>query len=441
MSENTLTLPLSRDEHRRVPVREWTVEVIAGPDKGRRFATLDNLARIGTDDTNDLVLTDNTVSRRHLEIERTSRGLELRDLGSRNGTLLDDRLVFRAIVGPGDRIDLGKTRLAVLVSEADTERELFRAESFGDLVGQSDAMRMVFAELRRVASEGTTLLLEGETGTGKELAARAVHAHSPRRDGAFRIVDCAMLTSENAERDLFGSEGAFQSAQGGTIFLDEVSELPASVQPKLLRALDTKILPATGGHPEQPIDARIISSTQRNLAEEVQRGRFRQDLLFRIAVIRIRLPPLRTHKSDIPALAQHLLQGLGAPLALSDQTLGVLEGYDWPGNVRELRNVLERGALLRATGRSEWLDFLAPEKGAEGRQGAKDQLSELPYHEAKDRILAEFERSYFAEVMKSTSFDFRLAEKRTGLSMQSLYRLLKKNGLRVKDLKNAEGVG
>ncbi len=286
-----------------------------------------------------------------------------------------------------------------------------------------------------------TLLIEGETGTGKELAARAVHALSAKRYGPFRVVDCAMLSEQNADRELFGEDGAFLSGKNGTVFLDEVAELPAGVQPKLVRLLETKEIPAMAGQPARRLDIRIIASTARNLAEEVQQGRFRQELFFRVAIARVRLPPLRTRKIDIPLLARHLVKGLSVPFDLSPQTLSLLEGYDWPGNVRELRNVLERGALMQSTGNRSWLDLLVQGEKRTDHTTLIEIASKLPYHEAKDRVTGDFERHYFAEVMKQANFDMQVAEQRTGLSMQSLYRLLKKNGLRLKDLKNAEGLG
>jgi DNA-binding NtrC family response regulator len=435
MVETTESVTIPGDSITRVPIREWTVEIIAGPDKGKSISALSGLVRVGSDEGNDLVLSDNTVSRKHLEIERTPRGLLLRDLNSRNGTFLAGRLTLQAFVEPGDKIDLGKTRLTVKQKTRETEVELDGGEQFGDLVGMSEAMRIVFAELRRVTREDVTLLVEGETGTGKELAARAVHAYSVRRFGPFRVVDCAMLSDAASERELFGPDGAFATAQGGVLFFDEVAELPAPVQPRLLRILETKELP--GG---KRLDARVIASTSRNLAEEVQQGRFRQELFFRLAVARVRLPPLRTRKIDIPLLAKHLVKNLSTPIELSPQMLSLLEGYDWPGNVRELRNVLERGALMQATGNSSWLELLVP-TDRPNRTSLLDVVTKLPYHEAKDRMLADFEKHYFAEVMKQSGYDIKVAEGRTGLSMQSLYRLLKKNGLRLKDLKNADGLG
>lgn len=434
MVETTASVTIPGETLTRVPIREWTVEVVGGPDKGKKASALQGLVRIGTDATNDLVLGDVTVSRRHLEIERTSRGLLLRDLASRNGTFVGGRLVLQAFLEPGDRIELGKTRLTLKQQTTETEVELDGAETYGELVGVSEAMRIVFAELRRVSREDVTLLLEGETGTGKELAARAVHAHSLRRFGNFRVVDCALISESNAERELFGPEGAFVQAQGGTLFFDEISELPLAVQPRLHRVLETK---EVGG---KKIDTRVIASTARNLAEDVQQEKFRQELFFRIAVARVKLPPLRSRKIDLPTLARHLVKALTAPIDLSAQMLSLLEGYDWPGNVRELRNVLERGALMQSTGNSNWLELLVPSDRRPDRQTLLELASKLQYHEARDRVMGDFEKHYFAEVMRAAGYDMKVAEESAGLSMQSLYRLLKKNGLRLKDLKNADGL-
>ena len=433
----------------RTRVHEWSVEVVGGPDKGLRVTTLDSLVRVGSDPSNDIVLSDPTVSRQHLEVERTPRGLLLKDLGSRNGTWLDGRDVLQARLQAGDKFTLGKTKLLVRQETRQTEVELLGADSFGDLAGVSEKMRAVFAELRRIAREETHLLLEGETGTGKELAARAVHGHSVRRHGPFRIVDCNLVTEEAAERELFGSTdasgvrtpGAFEAAAGGTVFLDEVGELPAAVQPKLLRVLDSGEINRPG-EPVRPLDARVIASTHHNLDEEVRQGRFRADLYFRLAVAKVRLPPLRTRRDDLPVLSRQIVRAFGQTFELDPQTQGLFESYDWPGNVRELRNVLERASLMRETGTAHWLDFLPTTPRDEGvaLRSGDAVLAELAYHEAKDRVLAEFERVYFAEVMRTCNYDIALAEARTGLSQQSLYRLLKKNGLRLKDLKNAEGL-
>ncbi|WP_199242920.1 sigma 54-interacting transcriptional regulator [Vitiosangium sp. GDMCC 1.1324] len=453
--EVTLTVQTGESRPTRIQVREWTVEVVAGPDKGKKVTTQDALLRVGSDPASDLVLSDQTVSRRHLELERSGKGILLRDLGSRNGTFLDGHQVMQVLLQPGDKVVLGKTKLAIKQEPRATEVEVSGgADAFGGLVGTSEKMRVVFAQLRSIAREDMNLLIEGETGTGKELAARAVHQHSMRRHGPFKVVDCNLITEEKAERELFGglrsgedddkgTKGVFEAAQGGTLFLDEVGELPLSLQPKLLRVLESREVPSLDGAPVT-VDVRVIASTHRNLEEDVRQGRFRADLYYRLAVARVRLPPLRTRREDIPVLAQSLLRGIKSTFELTPQTIALFEGYDWPGNVRELRNVLERGALMQETGNVSWLDFMAqPERKIEGNQPTTSVaalVTGMPYHEAKDRVVADFERLYFAEVMRQSNFDMKTAEQHTGLSMQSLYRLLKKNGLRLKDLKNAEGL-
>ncbi|HYO51662.1 sigma 54-dependent Fis family transcriptional regulator [Archangium sp.] len=454
--EVTQTVQSPDGRSTRIQVRDWTVEVVAGPDKGKKVTTQDALLRVGSDPASDLVLSDQTVSRRHIELERTAKGIVLRDLGSRNGTFLEGHQVMQALLQPGDKVTLGKTKLALKQEARATEVEVMGgADAFGALVGASEKMRVVFAQLRSIAREDMNLLVEGETGTGKELAARAVHEHSRRRHGPIKVVDCNLITEEKAERELFGGlrssgededkggKGVFEAAQGGTLFLDEVGELPLSLQPKLLRVLESREVPSLDGAPV-PVDVRVIASTHRNLEEDVRQGRFRADLYYRLAVARVRLPPLRTRREDIPVLAQSLLRGLKSSFELTSQTLALFEGYDWPGNVRELRNVLERGALMQETGNVSWLDFMAqPQRKTEGQQPTTSVtalVTGMPYHEAKDRVVADFERLYFAEVMRVSNFDMKTAEQHTGLSMQSLYRLLKKNGLRLKDLKNAEGL-
>ena len=437
MANETTNVTVPDESPRRMTVREWMLEVVGGPDKGRSASTLEGLLRVGSGTTNDLVLTDGTVSRRHLEIERTERGLLVKDLGSRNGTYVDGRQVMSAFVEPGEQVTLGKTKLLVKQKSKSTEIQLMVGEAFGEMVGTSRSMRAVFAELARLAKEDMTVLIEGETGTGKELAARALHAKSSRRKGPFRVLDCSLMPKEGAEKELFGPEGCFRQAQRGTLFLDEVAELPASVQPKLLRALDSKTIPALAGAPEEAFDGRVVASTARNLDDAVESGAFRKELFFRLAVARVRIPPLRTRKEDLPVIAERLASGLSTSIELSPQALSMLEMYDWPGNVRELRNVLERGALMQASGTANWLELLVAPAKEKGSKPIVQIVTALPYHEAKDRVVGEFEKQYFTEQMRKCEYDLELAAEHTGLSTQSLYRLLKKNGLRMRELKNS----
>jgi pSer/pThr/pTyr-binding forkhead associated (FHA) protein len=224
--EATESITAPEKKATRVELHQWSVEVASGPDKGRKVSTLDALVRVGSDPSNDLVLTDPTVSRRHIEIERRANGLLLRDLGSRNGTFVEGRQILQVYLTPGDKVVLGKTKLAVKQESKATSVEVAGADSFGELDGISDQMRMVFAELRRISREDMNLLIEGETGTGKELAARAVHAHSARRHGPFRVVDCNLLSDEAADRELFG---ALRGEAGVMIFYEAPDRVGATL--------------------------------------------------------------------------------------------------------------------------------------------------------------------------------------------------------------------
>ena len=250
-------------------------------------------------------------------------------------------------------------------------------ERFHDLVGTSAPMQDAFEQIRSVADVKTTVLIQGETGTGKELAAQAIHDESPRANGPFVTVNCAALNPDLAGSRLFGHregaftgatedrKGYFEAAYGGTLFLDEIGDVPLDVQRQLLRVLEEEAVTRLGGTESRPVDVRIVAATHRNLDEEVENDRFRQDLLYRIRIARVTLPPLRDRRSDLPLLVRTFLREIRARTGadvnrVSDDTLRHLLDYDWPGNVRELRNALE-AALIRASGEVLRVDDLPPE--------------------------------------------------------------------------------
>ena len=329
--------------------------VIEGPDRGLRHEIAYGRARVGTSESSSLRLTDPTVSRMHCEIQVRTDALRIVDSGSTNGTVVDGVRVADATLAPGANVRLGATVLRVDADAEPVRLQLSVRQNFGELVGGSIEMRRVFAVLERVSPTESTLLLQGETGTGKDLVARAVHSASKRAGAPFVPVDCGAIAENLIESELFGHtrgaftgasadrKGLFEQAHGGTLFLDEVGELPMALQPKLLRALETRTIRRVGGSVPQPIDIRVIAATHRNLAESVNRGTFREDLYFRLAVVEIALPPLRARCEDIPMLAQHLLEHLTGETALLPAAFvtGLLT-RSWPGNVRELRNLIER---------------------------------------------------------------------------------------------------
>ncbi|HBP18539.1 MAG TPA: Fis family transcriptional regulator [Planctomycetes bacterium] len=319
--------------------------------------------RIGKSGENDFVLADQTVSRIHCEIVREARGYLLRDLGSTNGTLLDGAEIREVYLRPGAILTVGKIELKVRTFAERIEVLPSERELFGGAVGKSAPMREIFGLLEKLAPSDATVLLGGETGTGKDVLARAIHEASPRKERPLIVVDCGAVVGSLIESELFGHEkgaftgataarqGAFELADGGTLFLDEIGELPLDLQPKLLRVLEQRAFRRVGGNREQRVDVRIVAASKRNLKMEVERGKFREDLYFRIHVIRIEVPPLRDRKEDVPTLAEAFLRDLGRPPSdLSPKALEVLLRHSWPGNIRELRNALERSCMLAGSG-------------------------------------------------------------------------------------------
>jgi DNA-binding NtrC family response regulator len=348
--------------------------------------------RIGKSPENDLMLDDDTVSRVHCEIARERRGYLLRDLASTNGTWLDGAEVREIWLKPGVVITVGKVELEVRQWNERIELSPSYKDHFGDVVGTSVAMRQVFGLLERLGKTDATVLIGGEAGTGKGALARSIHASSPRKNEPFVVVDCRAVASTLIEGELFGHEketatiaaeiqpGAFERAHGGTLFLDEIGELPLHIQPKLLRALEQRTFRRVGGSREVRANIRVIASSTRNLETEVERGKFFEDLYFRLAVVPIELPPLRERREDIPYLidrfrAEHTAKG---SRAISNEVLDVFRAHDWPGNVRELRNVLEQ-VSRSAQASSSNLDT----SSFDPKKSYRDTRSEIPLDPTK----------------------------------------------------------
>src|SRR4051812_33636993 len=299
--------------------------------------------RIGAGSSNDVVIDDQHASRFHCEIRKTDEGYLLRDLGSLNGTRVGDVVVKEGVLSSGATITVGETKIQFLADSGSPE-DVFASprHAFGDVVGRSVRMREMFGVLERVAPTELTLLIGGETGSGKDVVARAVHAASPRAKKPFVVFDCAAVAPNLIESELFGHvkgaftgasdsrDGAFVRAQGGTLFLDEIGELSLELQPKLLRALEQRTVKPVGGDKDVPVDVRIIAATHRNLEAAVKEGRMRQDLFFRLSVVSVSVPPLRHRLEDMPLLIETILVSTGKPVGLSPEAMSILERYDWP---------------------------------------------------------------------------------------------------------------
>ncbi len=338
----------------RLRVRERGRErVVAVPPAG---------LTVGKAAGNDLVLDDPFVSARHLRLEPRAGRWQVTDLGSTNGTLLFGARVDRAELPPGVAVQLGDAELVLEPPEAAPSA---RPAPFEGMISSDPGMRRVFELVERVAASGTAVTILGETGTGKELVARALHARSPRAEGPFIPVNCSAIAETLIESELFGHErgafsgaerlrkGAFEEAGGGTIFLDEIGELPIDLQAKLLRTLELGEVKRVGASRPLTVDVRIVAATHRDLRAQVRAGRFREDLFYRLCVVPVTIPPLRQRRGDVRALAEAFLAAAaprGLPLRWSEEALARLEGYDWPGNVRQLRNVVQRALLFRGEG-------------------------------------------------------------------------------------------
>ncbi|MBX3246763.1 MAG: sigma 54-dependent Fis family transcriptional regulator [Myxococcales bacterium] len=443
-----------RTELGRVGVVELprlSLVVLAGDQKGVEHIVSGDICRIGKTVDNDLVLRDQTVSRNHCEIIREARGYVLRDLGSTNGTLLDGAEIREAFLRPGAILTVGKIELKVRTFSERIEMLPSDRDRFGEAVGRSIPMRQIFGLLERLAPSDATVLLGGETGTGKDVLARSIHQSSPRRDRPFVIVDCGAVVANLIESELFGHEkgsftgasaarqGAFELADGGTLFLDEIGELPLDLQPKLLRALEQRSFRRVGGSREHRVDIRVIAATKRNLQLEVQRGKFREDLYFRLAVVPIELPPLRERLDDLPMLVDNLLTTLSAeqpsdpPLVISRGAIDALGGHDWPGNVRELRNVLARAAYLaRAAGDPEirlgHVPMGSALGGSDEPMGSVFELS-LSYRETKARFEEAFEKRYVAWLLEQHAGNISAAARAVEMDRKYLHKLAKKHGV------------
>jgi transcriptional regulator with PAS, ATPase and Fis domain len=430
------TEALTASQPLRAVVRECRLTRIDDGRDGTPFLFAAERMVIGADAKADLVIADSAMSKFHCEIRIIDGAATIRDLGSRNGTLIDRVPVIEAPLRDGALLSLGRTQLRFNVGTRQVEIPLSQRDQFGRLIGRSTAMRAAFVVLEAAAASTSTVLLQGESGTGKDLAAESIHLESSRRDGPFVIVDCGAIPANLLEAELFGFEagaftgatvqriGAFEAADGGTILLDEIGELALDLQPKLLRAIERREIQRIGGSQRIAIDVRIIAATNRNLRQEVNARRFRSDLYFRIAVLVVTLPPLRDRASDLPLLVGHLLDDLHAadsPMAAalrSGEHLPELLRHGWPGNVRELRNYVE-SCLVRQD------HATAPVATDEPAIDVAE-----PLRVVRERWLRHVERRYLEQLLVIHRNNVSAAARAAGIDRVHLHRLLARVGLR-----------
>jgi transcriptional regulator with GAF, ATPase, and Fis domain len=445
-------------KERPVPRLTWT------DSSGPHEVVIERGANVGSAPTSEVVVADRAVSRVHAFVELKDDGLWVRDVGSRNGTYVNGVKVADARIPNGGTLRVGTTEIKVAYGAPQAPKELWPEKSFGSLLGRTAVMRELFAQMGKMAPTNASILVTGETGTGKEVVARALHEASPRAEHPFVVVDCAALPPNLLESELFGHargaftgavnqhEGAFEAADGGTVFLDEVGELPLALQPKLLRVLESRQIRRIGETQHRKVDVRVLSATHRDLRTMVNQGAFREDLFFRLAVLPLNVPPLRERLADLPLLLEGFLGT--ASREVTNEMIGKLMKLPWTGNVRELRNFAERVA---AVGADRALAMAtAPGDGESGitRLPGDEDIPTNPraavptgdpsedyvieggttwfesgYKDFRDRWNDYGEREYLRRLMLRTNRQTSMASKEAGLDRTYLYRLLRRHNM------------
>jgi transcriptional regulator with GAF, ATPase, and Fis domain len=458
-----ITSTIGSNIPRHIHIRRGRFTCVSGRDAGMTWLLDRDVVRIGSHGDNDLVVVDPTVSRHHAEVVRARDGILLRDNGSMNGTFVGPIRIREVYLAPETRFRVGHTEIVFEPADEIIEVLPSRESYFENMVGASVCMRELFGMLERVAATELTVLVSGETGTGKELVSRALHNRSRRAKGPFVVFDCGATTESLVESELFGHErgaftgavasrpGIFEMAHGGTVFMDEIGELPLDLQPKLLRVLEQREVRRVGSSRVRSVDVRIVAATNRDLRDEVDQGRFREDLYYRLAVVELPLPPLRDRLEDLPLLVEHILRKASherGGLWVSPEVLKVFRAYHWPGNVRELCNAVERAIpfsdglvitldslpeSLRAASRPEENTPALPE--AEGGRSSRldaselERVSSLPFKDAKDQLIEAFERQYLIDLLERHGGNVSRAARAAGMDRKSVSRLLKKHGI------------
>jgi DNA-binding NtrC family response regulator len=450
-----------------ITLRRCQLEAQRGDGVYRKIFDGDVITVGGTGD-NDFIIEDETVSRHHCRIFVEGGHYMVKDLDSTNGTFVNRTRVREAWLSAGCTIRVGKSEVRFTPFDEKLEVVPSERESFGGLIGSDPTMREVYTILEKISPTDTTVIIEGETGTGKEVVARAIHDASRRGRKPFIVFDCGAVPEKLIESELFGHEkgaftgaistrkGVFEMADGGTVFLDELGELALDLQPRLLRVLEQREVKRVGGLRPQRVDVRVVAATNRDLQTEVREGRFREDLFYRLSVVRVRLPPLRDRRTDIQVLVDHFLRksrfnqvGNGSIRVhgVADNAMERLLAHDWPGNVRELVNAVERAVSFADGEVIELQDLPEHISGTPYFAGAWDATtvgtsnSSPPpplartadvngtFKDAKEQWVASFERDYIEELLKRNSGNISHAAREAEIDRKYFRKLMKKYGI------------
>ncbi|MGK0359612.1 MAG: transcriptional regulator with GAF, ATPase, and Fis domain [Bradymonadia bacterium] len=441
-----------------IEVEKCKLVVIDGPNTGVELVVSKPIVRIGNSEANDLVLKDNTVSRHHCEIRRIADEYLLVDHSSTNGTYVSNLRIREAFLYPNVEVLIGNSLVRFQPMVESLKVYPMARGSYGDMIGSAPRMREIYGIIDKIAPSELSVVVEGETGTGKELVARALHDSSRRAQRPLVIFDCSAFPENLLESELFGHEkgafsgairthrGVFERAEGGTVFFDELGEMGLTLQPKFLRALESGEIRRVGGERTIKVDVRVVAATNRNLAQLVEEGKFRRDLFYRLAKVRLTLPPLRDRLEDLNTLCTHFLDELiqrrsdGGMVArrFSPEAVDMMMSYDWPGNVRELRNVVERAATFAEDEVIQPADLPGDMQARLGRPAhrpaqapAMDPGTGLK--EAKEQIVAVFERDYLIKLLETHEMNISRVAREAGIDRRHVYRLMKKYNITLPD--------
>ena len=437
-----------------IQLEQCRLVVIDGPDIGKQLTIDKPIVRIGSNQKNDLVLTDNTVSRFHCEIRRVRDEYIFVDRQSTNGCYFGDLRLVEGSLFPNCEVLVGSSLIRFEPLVENIEIVPSDENTYGDLVGSAPKMRKIYGLLDKVAPSELSVVIQGETGTGKELVARAIHQFSRRKDGPLVIFDCSAFPENLLESELFGHEkgafsgavrthrGVFERAEGGTIFFDELGEMSINLQPKFLRALESGEIRRVGGERTIKVDARVVSATNRNLLQMVEENTFRQDLYYRLAKVTLDLPPLRDRIEDLPSLCEHFIAQLkernSLPAhvrAFSPEALNAMRKYDWPGNIRELRNVVERASAFCEGDHIQPEDLpadLCARLGMSSSSATPQRPAVTPglgLKEAKEMMVSNFEKEYLVGLLNQYNMNISKVAREAGIDRRHVYRLMKKYGI------------
>ena len=420
----------------------------AGRQRERIFDQ--SLITLGAIDDNDLVLNEETVSRYHGKVVQEEDGYVLVDLGSTNGTFINGVRIREAYLKSGCTVQLGKMEITFLYADEKVPIVPSQKNSLGKLIGTNVKMREIYGIMEKIAPSGATVVVEGETGTGKEVVSQTIHELSPRAKGPMMVFDCGAVPQNLIESELFGHEkgsftgaimtrqGIFEMAHGGTLLLDELGELSLDLQPKLLRALEHREIRRVGSSKAIRVDVRVIAATNRNLEEEVRSGRFRQDLFYRLSVVRVHIPSLRERPEDISLLADHFLKTHAfnrnpsnelKVKGISQQALDLMTAYQWPGNVRELLNVIERAVSFCDGPTVEMVDLPDQLQSSVQMVATGTQSADATFKESKERWVSSFERDYILKLLSKNGGNISHAAREASIDRKYFRKLMRKHGI------------